>query len=139
MFKKGEVVGQGMMNYTGANMEAELTVSRSLDFKTDSTTELIDRAVGALKDKKGMPTMDLVTYETSLDVENPKEEAINFQIKMSEMGEIVKSEPKAEVVVQKTGIRGQNPMNTLTWDFKLEAGKSTKFVVRYKVYVPTGQ
>ncbi|MEI8282844.1 MAG: hypothetical protein WCG75_10600, partial [Armatimonadota bacterium] len=44
MFKKGEVVGQGMMNYTAANTEAELTVSRSLDFRTDSNTELIDRA-----------------------------------------------------------------------------------------------
>ena len=139
MFKKGEVVGQGMMNYTAANTEAELTVSRSLDFRTDASTELIDRAVGAMKDKKGMPTMDLITYESSLEVENPKEEAINFQIKLFEMGEIVKTEPKAEVEIQRTGIRGQNPNNTLKWDFKLEPGKTAKFTIRFKVYVPTGQ
>ena len=139
MFKKGEVVGQGMMNYTAANTEAELVVSRTLDIRTDSTVDLVDRAVGAIKDKKGMPTMDLITYDMELEVENPKEEAIMFQIKMSEMGEIVKTDPKAEIEIQKTGIRGQNPMNTLKWDFKIEAGKTSKFTVRFKVYVPTGQ
>ncbi len=139
MFKKGEVVGQGMMNYTAANTEAELTVSRSLDFRTDSNTDLIDRAVGAIKDKKGVATMDLITYETDLEVENPKEEAVTFQIKFPVMGEVVKTEPKAEIEIVKTGIRGQNPTNTLKWEFKLEAGKTSKFTVRYKVYVPTGQ
>ena len=139
MFKKGEVVGQGMMNYTAANTEAELIVSRSLDFRTDTTMELVDRAVGAIKDKKGVAVMDLITYDTELEVENPKEEAVSFQIKMFESGEIVKTEPKAEIDVQKTGIRGQNPMNTLTWEFKLEPGKTSKFTIRHKVYVPTGQ
>lgn len=139
MFKKGEVVGQGMMNYTAANTEAELMVSRSLDFRTDANTDLIDRALGALKDKKGGPLMDLVTYETELEVENPKDEAVSFQIKMPVMGEIVRTEPKAEVDISKTGIRGQNPLNTLTWDFKLESKKTSKFTIRYKVYVPTGQ
>ncbi len=139
MFKKGEIVGQGMMNYTAANTEAELMVSRSLDFRTDANTDLIDRAIGAIKDKKGVATMDLITYETELEVENPKEEAVSFQIKMPIMGEIVKSEPKAEIEIAKTGIRGQNPMNTLKWEFKLEPGKSSKFTIRHKVYVPTGQ
>jgi hypothetical protein len=139
MFKKGEVVGQGMMNYTAANTEAELLVSRSLDFRTDSNTELIDRQVGAIKDKKGMPEMDLVTYETVLDVENPKEEAVSFQIRTFAIGEVLKTEPKAEMVTSKTGIRGQNPSNTLTWDFKLEPGKTSKFTIRFKTYVPTGQ
>ena len=139
MFKKGEVVGQGMMNYTAANTEAELTVSRSLDFRTDANTELVDRAIGAVKDKKGVAVMDLITYDTELEVENPKEEAVSFQIKLFESGEIVKTEPKAEIEVRKTGIRGQNPMNTLKWDFKLEAGKTSKFTIRHKVYVPTGQ
>ena len=139
MFKKGEIVGQGMMNYTAANTEAELMVSRSLDFRTDANTDLIDRAIGAIKDKKGVATMDLITYETELEVENPKEDAVTFQIKMPMMGEIVKTEPKAEIEIAKTGIRGQNPMNTLKWDFKLEPGKSSKFTIRYKVYVPTGQ
>ena len=139
MFKKGEVVGQGMMNYTAANTEAELTVSRSLDFRTDANTELVDRAIGAVKDKKGVAVMDLITYDTELEVENPKEEAVSFQIKLFESGEIVTTEPKAEIEVRKTGIRGQNPMNTLKWDFKLEAGKTSKFTIRHKVYVPTGQ
>ena len=139
MFKKGEVVGQGMMNYTAANTEAELTVSRSLDFTTDSNTELIDRAVGAMKDKKGVAILDLVTYETELDVTNPKTEEVSFQIKLPVQGEVVKTDPKAENESVKTGIRGQNPNNTLTWDFKLEPGKSAKFTVRFKVYVPTGQ
>ncbi|MEI8282135.1 MAG: hypothetical protein WCG75_07010, partial [Armatimonadota bacterium] len=90
-------------------------------------------------DKKGVATMDLITYETDLEVENPKEEAVMFQIKFPVMGEVVKSEPKAEIEIAKTGIRGQNPMNTLKWEFKLEAGKTSKFTIRYKVYVPTGQ
>ncbi len=139
MFKKGEVVGQGMMNYTAANTEAELTVSRSLDFTTDSNTELIDRAVGAMKDKKGVAVMDLITYETELEVTNPKPEEVSFQIKLPIQGEVLKTEPKAENEVAKTGIRGQNPSNSLKWEFKLESGKSAKFTVRYKVYVPTGQ
>ncbi len=139
MFKKGEVVGQGMMNYTAANTEAELTVSRSLDFTTDSNTELIDRAVGAMKDKKGVALMDLITYETELEVTNPKPEEVSFQIKLPIQGEVLKTEPKAENEIAKTGIRGQNPSNSLKWEFKLESGKSAKFTVRYKVYVPTGQ
>ena len=139
MFKKGEVVGQGMMNYTAANTEAELIVSRSLDFRTDSSTELVDRAVGAIKDKKGVAVMDLITYDTELEVQNPKEETVSFQVKWQDMGEIVKTEPKAEIDTQKTGIRGQNPVNTLKWDFKLEPGKTSKFSIRHKVYVPTGQ
>lgn len=139
MFKKGEVVGQGMMNYTAANTEAELTVSRSLDFTTDSNTELIDRAIGAMKDKKGVPTMDLITYETELEVTNPKAEEVSFQIKLPIQGEVVRTEPKAENEMSKTGIKGQNPSNSLKWEFKLESGKSAKFTVRYKVYVPTGQ
>ncbi len=139
MFKKGEVVGQGMMNYTAANTEAELTVSRSLDFTTDSNTELIDRAVGAMKDKKGVAVMDLITYETELEVTNPKPEEVSFQIKLPIQGEVLKTEPKAENEIAKTGIRGQNPSNSLKWEFKLESGKSAKFTVRYKVYVPTGQ
>ena len=139
MFKKGEVVGQGMMNYTAANTEAELTVSRSLDFRTDSTTELIDRAVGAIKDKKGVATMDLITYETELEIENPKEEAVNFTIRKVILGEIVKSEPKGDIDVSKTGIRGQNPYSIAKWELKLEPGKITKLTIRYKTYVPTGQ
>jgi hypothetical protein len=139
MFKKGEVVGQGMMNYTAANTEAELTVSRSLDFTTDSNTELLDRAVGAMKDKKGVAVMDLITYETELEVTNPKPEEVSFQIKLPIQGEVLKTEPKAENEIAKTGIRGQNPSNSLKWEFKLESGKSAKFTVRYKVYVPTGQ
>jgi hypothetical protein len=139
MFKKGEVVGQGMMNYTAANTEAELTVSRSLDFTTDSNTELMDRAIGAMKDKKGVPTMDLITYETELEVTNPKAEEVSFQIKLPIQGEVVRTEPKAENDTSKTGIKGQNPSNSLKWEFKLESGKSAKFTVRYKVYVPTGQ
>ena len=139
MFKKGEVVGQGMMNYTAANTEAELTVSRSLDFTTDSNTELIDRAVGAMKDKKGVAVMDLITYETELEVTNPKPEEVSFQIKLPIQGEVLKTEPKAENEIAKTGIRGQNPSNSLKWEIKLEPGKSAKFTVRYKVYVPTGQ
>ncbi len=139
MFKKGEVVGQGMMNYTAANTEAELTVSRSLDFTTDSNTELIDRAVGAMKDKKGVAVMDLITYETELEVTNPKPEEVSFQINLPIQGEVLKTEPKAENEIAKTGIRGQNPSNSLKWEFKLESGKSAKFTVRYKVYVPTGQ
>ena len=139
MFKKGEVVGQGMMNYTAANTEAELTVSRSLDFTTDSSTELIDRAVGAMKDMKGVAVMDLITYETELEVTNPKPEEVSFQIKLPIQGEVLKTEPKAENEIAKTGIRGQNPSNSLKWEFKLESGKSAKFTVRYKVYVPTGQ
>lgn len=139
MFKKGEIVGQGMMNYTAANTEAELVVSRSLDIKTSSTTEIIDRAVGAIKDKKGNPTLDLVTYELEMEVENPKEEAVNFSLKKLIVGEVQRSEPKVEAEVSKTGLRGSNPETTLTWDMKIEAGKSQKFIVRYKAYVPTGQ
>lgn len=139
MFKKGEVIGQGMMNYTAANTEAELVVSRSLDFKTSSNAEIVDRAVGAIKDKKGTPTMDLVTYETELEVENPKEEAVNFSIKKLIYGEVNRTEPKAESEVSKTGVKGSNPYTTLTWNLKIEAGKSEKFVIRWRAYVPTGQ
>lgn len=139
MFKKGEVIGQGMMNYTAANTEAELVVSRSLDFKTSSNAEIVDRAVGAIKDKKGTPTMDLVTYETELEVENPKEEAVNFSIKKLIYGEVNRTEPKAESEVSKTGVKGSNPYTTLTWNLKIAAGKSEKFVIRWKAYVPTGQ
>ncbi|MBS1727807.1 MAG: hypothetical protein JST51_13885 [Armatimonadetes bacterium] len=139
MFKKGEVVGQGMMNYTAANTEAELVVSRSLDFKTSVSTDLIDRNVGAIKDKKGNPTMDLITYETELEVENPKTDAVDFSIKKTFLGEVNKSEPKAEMDVSKTGLKGSNPYSVLTWNLKLGAGETQKFTVRYKVYVPTGQ
>lgn len=139
MFKKGEVVGQGMMNYTAANTEAELTVGRSLDIKTSSSTDLIDRAVGAIKDKKGNPTMDLITYETELEIENPKEEAIQFTIKKNVYGEVLKMEPKGESDVTKTGLRGSNPVTALKWDLKLEPGSTTKVTIRYKTYVPTGQ
>lgn len=139
MFKKGEVVGQGMMNYTAANTEAELTVGRSLDFPTKSETELIDRTVGAIKDKKGVAIMDLITYETELEIENPKEEAANFQIQWGTTGEVVRTEPKVDVNVSKTGIKGSNPYSSLKYDIKVEAGKSAKIVIRYKVYVPTGQ
>ena len=139
MFKKGEIVGQGMMNYTAANTEAELTVSRSLDIKTSSTTEIADRAVGAIKDKKGNPTMDLITYETELEVENPKDEAINFSIRKVIAGDVQKSEPKAEMDTSKTGLKGTNPYTILKWDTKIEAGQSVKYTVRYRAYVPTGQ
>ena len=139
MFKKGEIVGQGTMTYTAANTEAELTVSRSLDFPTTSTTELIDRAVGAVKDKKGVATMDLITYETEMTIENPREEAVNFSIRKLIQGEITKSEPKADITTSKTGIRGSNPISTAKWDLKIDAGKTEKLTIRYKVYVPTGQ
>ncbi len=83
--------------------------------------------------------MDLITYETEMEVENPKEEAVNFSIRKVVLGEVIKAEPKADVDTSKTGIRGSNPYSILKWDLKLEAGKSTKFTIRYKVYVPTGQ
>lgn len=139
MFNKGEIVGQGMMNYTGANMEAELVVSRSLDFVTSSTTDVVERQTGAIKDKKGNPITDLVTYETELEVQNPKSDPVNFQVKKMVFGEVLKSEPKPANDTNRTGVRGSNPTNVLTWDMKLEPGTTQKIVIRYKTYVPTGQ
>lgn len=139
MFSKGEIIGQGMMNYTGANMDAELVVSRSLDFATSSSIDVVERQTGAIKDKKGNPISDLVTYEVELEIQNPKSDEVNFQVKKYVFGEVIRSEPKPANDTNRTGVKGSNPTNVLTWDLKMAPSSTQKIVFRYKAYVGTGQ
>lgn len=139
IFKKGEITGQGMMTYTAGNTESELVIGRSLDFKTDVETDVTDRQAGAIKDKKGNAISDLVTYEVTLEISNPKTEAAEFNIIRTIQGKLVSSEPKAVPDVKASGVKGSNPLTKLEWTVSVPPGDSKTIKFSYKAYVPTGQ
>lgn len=139
IFKKGEITGQGMMTYTAGNTESELVIGRSLDFKTEVDTDVTDRQAGAIKDKKGNAIKDLVTYEVTLEISNPKNETAEFNIIRSIEGKLVASEPKAVPDVKASGVKGSNPITKLEWTVSVPSGESKTIKFSYKAYVPTGQ
>jgi hypothetical protein len=139
IFKKGEITGQGMMTYTAGNTESELVIGRSLDFKTEVETDVTDRQAGAIKDKKGNAISDLVTYEVTLEISNPKNEAAEFNIIRTIQGKLVNSEPKTVSDVKASGVKGSNPLTKLEWTISVPSGESKTIKFSYKAYVPTGQ
>jgi hypothetical protein len=137
MFRKGEVVGQGMMNYTPANTDVELMINRALDLSTTVTTDVVDRAKGAIKDKKGVPVLDLVTYEIEYEIVNPKEEVVNFQIDRFVSGDYISGSLKPEINRTSNGVRGQNASSKLKWEFKIDSGKTYNLKYRFKTFERT--
>ena len=139
IFKKGEITGQGMMTYTPGNTESELIIGRSLDFKTEVDSDIIDRQNGAIKDKKGNPIVDLVTYEVTLEISNPKPTPAEFNVIRQLSGKLVASEPKAVADTKVTGVKSSNPLRKLEWTISVPPGESKTLKFTYKAYVPAGR
>jgi hypothetical protein len=134
-FSKGDIVGQGMLNYTPANADAELQINKSLDIRVEATEEELSRQRGAIKYfNSEQPLYDLVTLKGVIEIRNDKNKEVKLRIRKQLSGEILEAET-AEVAKTAKGLKAVNPNATLTWNPTLSPGKSLKLNYSYKLYL----
>ncbi len=134
-FSKGDIVGQGMLNYTPANADAELQINKSLDIRVEATEEEVTRERGAIKYfNSEQPLYDLVTLKGVIEIRNDKTKEVKLRIRKQITGEILEA-GTADVAKTAKGLKAVNPNATLTWNPTLSPGKSLKLNYSYKLYL----
>lgn len=134
-FSKGDIVGQGMLNYTPANADAELQINKSLDIRVEATEEELTRERGAIKYfNSEQPLYDLVTLKGVIEIRNDKTKEVKLRIRKQITGEILEAST-ADVAKTAKGLKAVNPNATLTWNPTLSPGKSLKLNYSYKLYL----
>jgi len=105
-----------------------------VEVQAESRETEADRERGAAK-FNGV-TYDRVTVKGELRVFNHKASEITLRVTRPQMpGELVTSNPTAEVRKLAEGLRAVNPVSELAWEVALKAGDKAYLTYTYKVFV----
>jgi len=129
----GNIVGQGMVNYTPNGSDVTYPINKALDVAADASEEEVDRKVDALQLRNGQ-SFDLVKIKGSLTLQNRKSEDVKVRVKKDLTGEMLES---GEATVSKVakGIRDTNSQSVLKWEKTVPTGKTVTLTYTYQVYV----
>lgn len=131
--RDGVIVGQAEMPYTPAGDEAMLRISQAADIVVEQEEFEVERRQGTRQLYEVY--YDLVTVRGELTLTNFKEQAVSVEVNKTLSGEVVSTDPKAEVEKLAAGIRGINGRRKLAWTIELAPGRTQKATYTYEVYV----
>lgn len=127
------IVGQAEMPYTPAGDEATLRISRAADITVEQEEFEVERTQGARQLYEVY--YDLVTVRGELTIANFKEQAVAVEVSKTLSGEVVSTDPQAEVEKLAAGIQRINGLRKLTWTLDIGPGQTQKATYTYEVYV----
>lgn len=129
----GNILGQGMINYTPNGSDVMYPINKALDVVADAQEEEIDRKMDALQLRNGA-SYDLVKLKGTLELQNRKDEAVKVRIKKNLTGEILDGGNGTMSKIAK-GLRDTNSESQLKWEQTIESGKRLTINYTYQVYV----
>ncbi len=133
-FKDGQILGQGLLDYTPAGGKGILKITKAMDVSPDANEEEVSRDRGTLKNLNGY-AYDLVTVRGTLVIKSSKFEAINMKITKQLTGEVVSADNEGKVVKTAKGLRDVNPHSRIEWTPSVGSGGIVTLAYTYKVYV----
>ena len=129
----GNILGQGMINYTPNGSDVMYPINKALDVVADAQEEEIDRKMDALQLRNGA-SYDLVKLKGTLELQNRKDEDVKVRIKKNLTGEILDGGNGTMSKIAK-GLRDTNSESQLKWEQTIESGKRLTINYTYQVYV----
>lgn len=135
IFRKGELIGQAMMNYVPAGAECEVQINKALDIRVEQSEEETGRERGAIKDRNGNAVFDLATVKATLVIRNQKASDVVMSIRKPFTGEAVAAEGDPKISKSIKGLRDVNPRGRFVWQVAVGAGQERTLTCTYKLYV----
>lgn len=129
-----DLLGQDMLGFTPPGAKTLLKVTRSLGILARRSELEETRRRSAPTEYSG--EWDVVVVKSELTVANTKNKAVDVLVKKELAGEVVGSQPTAEVRVLASGLTQVNPKAALSWELTLQPGETKKIVFRHRVLVP---
>jgi len=133
----GTLLGQDELDYTPAGGEANLRIARAADIQAEQQEFEAERKRNAAQAYE--MHYDLVTVRGELTAANFKQEAVTLKITKTLSGEVVSSDPQAEIETLAAGLRGMNERKKLTWTVEVAPAEKRQVTYVYRVYVFAGR
>ncbi len=133
VIRSNMIVGQAEMPYTPSGDDATLQISRAADITAEQQESEVERKRGARQLYEVY--YDLVTVRGELTVTSYKERAVTLKIVKTLSGEVVSTDPQAEVEKLAAGIQRINGLRELIWTIEIEPNQTRKATYTYEVYV----
>ncbi len=133
IIKDNLILGQDLMRYTPKDATATVKITRAIGVKAEQAELEQERQRDAAQ-LYGYH-YDLITLEGTLSVANFQDKPLTIEIEKNLSGEVVSSNPEAEVETIATGLWKMNASRKLTWNLEMEPGEIKKITYSYKVYV----
>lgn len=127
------IVGQARMPYTPAGNDATLRISRAADITAEQREFEIERKRGAKQ--IGETYYDLVTVRGELTLTSYREQAVTVEVVTTLSGEVVSTDPQAEIEKLAAGIRQIDGQRKLTWTIEVGPGQTREMTYTYEVHV----
>ena len=126
-------LAQDMMLYTPKGATSNLKLTIATDVRASQKELEVERQANIPRHPSY--SVDLVTVEGTLKLENYKAKDVHLLIHKSLRGEVVTAadDGKAEKIAR--GIVTDNPESVVSWDLNLKPGEKKTVTYRYKVFV----
>lgn len=127
------IVGQAELPYTPSGDEATLRIARAADITAEQQEFEIERERGARRLYDVF--YDLVTVRGELTVTNFKDRAVPLEIVKMLSGEVVSTDPPAEIERLATAVRRLDGLRRLTWTLEIGPGQTREITYTYEVHI----
>ena len=125
-------LAQDELSYTSRKAKGVLKMTVATDIAVEKREDEIERKHDV---KISNRTYEQVTVRGELSLTNYKTEPAKLIVKKNVTGEVISTDPKAEVSKTAQGLAGVNPRSLITWEFDLPAGENVKLTYESKTYV----
>lgn len=136
VFKDGEILGQDMMTYTSVGGKAVLKITKALDIKVKSSSEVVDRRPSTIKDKDGRVIYDIVTIKGRIDAISLRPKAVDVRLSYTLDGDVKATDPAGTASKTTVNLSQINPRSVIKWKADLQPGKKQEFNFTYEMLVP---
>jgi hypothetical protein len=136
VMKSGEMLGQDMMTYTSPGGKATLKITKALDIKVKSESEMVDRRPSQIKDKDGRVIYDIITVKGKIEAISLRPKPVDLRITYSLDGDIKSTSPNGDVTKSTINLAQTNPRSVIKWKAELQPGKRQEFTFSYEMLVP---
>jgi len=135
ILQKGELTGQTTLSYIPAGAKAEARINKGLDITPDRLEEETARERGAIKDRNGNPTFDLITIRGTLKLTNRKRETVDVRITKDVVGEILTSSDGGKITKLAGGLGEVNGRGRSVWNLSISPAQEVTRTYTYRVYI----
>ena len=136
VMKSGEILGQDMMTYTSPGGKATLKITKALDIKVKSESQMMDRRPSQIKDKDGDVIYDIVTVQGKIEAISLRPKPVDLRITYTLDGEMKATSPNGDVTKSTINLTQINPRSVIKWKAELQPGKRQEFTFTYEMLVP---
>lgn len=134
--KDGQMIGQDYLEHTLQGANTLIRLANAKEVTTDVVEEESNRERGAIKDRNGVATHDLVTVAGKSIITNETPQAIEMKVTKALEGEVVEANQGAQITKSVKRLNEANPTSHIEWRPTLKQGEKVTLEYRYKVYVP---